>query len=109
YASLLPILMLVVLFFVCGAFLQVAGVLTSRIFIDAIPNRVRNGVYSLFPTVVMLFAIPQIAFFGWFIPNAGVPFTLLLCGCVSTLGVLMIRHGLSHPPPSSDEVPNFDM
>ncbi|MFX1369967.1 MAG: MFS transporter, partial [Promethearchaeota archaeon] len=29
YASLIPILMLVVLFYVCGAFLQVAGVLTS--------------------------------------------------------------------------------
>jgi MFS family permease len=107
-ASLVPVLMLVILFYVCGAFLQVAGVLTSRIFVDAIPNRVRNGVYSLFPTVVMLFGIPQIIFFGMFIPFAGIPATLILCGCVSTLGVLMIRHGLSYPPPAEFESPDIE-
>lgn len=101
--SLLPVLLLISLFFICGVFLQLGGVLTSRIYIDAIPNRVRNGVYSLFPTVVMLFAIPQIAFFGWFIQFAGIPITLIACGCISTLGVLMIRRAFSHPPPSPEE------
>jgi hypothetical protein len=102
-ASIIPVFLLIILFFTCGAFLQIGGVLTSRIFIDAIPNRVRNGVYSLFPTVIMLMAIPQIAFFGWFIPFAGIPLTLLLCGCVSTIGVLMIRRGLSYPPPVMED------
>jgi MFS family permease len=101
--SLLPVLLLIVMFFICGIFLQVGGVLTSRIYIDAIPNRVRNGVYSLFPTVVMLFAIPQIAFFGWFIQYAGIPLTLILSGCISTLGVLMIQRAFSYPPPSPEE------
>jgi len=101
-ASLLPVLLMVITFFVCGAFLQVAGVLTSRVFIDAIPNRVRNGVYSLFPTVVLLFGIPQIAFFGFLIPLWGIPTTLFLCGIISLVGVLMIRKGLRHPRPWDD-------
>ncbi|MHA2071215.1 MAG: hypothetical protein ACXAAR_07880, partial [Candidatus Thorarchaeota archaeon] len=98
-ASLVPVFLMIVMFFVGGAFLQLGGVLTSRVFVDAIPNRVRNGVYSLFPTVVLIFAIPQIAFFGWLIPLLGISTTLLLCGCISTIGVLMIRKGLSYPRP----------
>jgi MFS family permease len=102
-ASLLPVLLMIITFFVCGAFLQVGGVLTSRIFVDAIPNRVRNGVYSLFPTVVLLFGIPQIAFFGFLIPLWGIPTTLFLCGIISLIGVLMIRKGLSYPKPWLDD------
>jgi hypothetical protein len=94
---------MVVMFFIGGAFLQLGGVLTSRVFVDAIPNRVRNGVYSLFPTVVLIFAIPQIAFFGWLIPLLGISTTLFLCGCISTIGVLMIRKGLSYPKPWLDD------
>ena len=97
--SLVPVFLMIVMFFVCGAFLQLGGVLTSRVFVDAIPNRVRNGVYSLFPTVVLIFAIPQIAFFGWLIPLLGISTTLFLCGCMSTIGVLMIRKGLRYPRP----------
>ncbi len=102
-ASLLPVLLMIITFFVCGAFLQIAGVLTSRVFVDAIPNRVRNGVYSLFPTVVLLFGIPQIAFFGFLIPLWGIPTTLFLCGIISLLGVLMIRKGLRQPRPWVEE------
>jgi MFS family permease len=102
-ASLVPVFLMVVMFFIGGAFLQLGGVLTSRVFVDAIPNRVRNGVYSLFPTVVLIFAIPQIAFFGWLIPLLGISTTLFLCGCISTIGVLMIRKGLSYPKPWLDD------
>ncbi|MFW9846329.1 MAG: MFS transporter [Candidatus Thorarchaeota archaeon] len=102
-ASFVPVLLMVIMFFGCGAFLQLAGVLSSRIFVDAIPNRVRNGVYSLFPTVILILAIPQITFFGWLIPLGGIPLTLFLCGCLSTVGVLMIRKGLSYPKPWQEE------
>ncbi len=80
-----------------------AGVLTSRVFVDAIPNRVRNGVYSLFPTLVLLMSIPQIAFFGWLLSVAPISLTLVLCGIISTTGVLIIHKGLQYPHPSEIE------
>ena len=69
---------------------------------DAIPNRVRNGVYSLFPTVVLLMSIPQIGFFGWLI-SVSIPLTLVIVGIISTLGCLMIRKGLQYPHPQELE------
>jgi len=97
-ASILPVGLMIVVFFILGIFYQLSGVLTSRVFVDAIPNRVRNGVYSLFPTVVLLMSIPQIAFFGWLI-SVSIPLTLVLVGIISTFGCLMIRKGLQHPHP----------
>ena len=101
-ASVLPVAIMIIVFFVVGIFYQLAGVLTSRVFVDAILNRVRNGVYSLFPTVVLLLSIPQIAFFGWFI-SVSIPLTLVLIGIISTFGVLMIRKGLQYPHPQELE------
>jgi MFS family permease len=99
-AAILPVFLMIITYFVVGIFLQLAGVLTSRVFIDAIPNRVRNGVYSLFPTVVLLMSVPQIGFFGWLLSVAPIPVTLFLCGIVSTVGCLMIRRGLQYPHPT---------
>jgi hypothetical protein len=86
---------MIVTFYVCGIFLQIAGVMTSRIFIDLIPNKNRNSVYSMIPTVVILLGIPQIIFFGWLIPFAGIAFALILCGTISSIGVILILKGFS--------------
>jgi MFS family permease len=97
--SVLPVIAMIAVFFITGAFLQTANVLTSRIYIDAIPNRVRNGVYSLFPTIILLLGMPQIAFFGWLISVAPISLTLILSGIISTIGVLMIMKAFQFPRP----------
>ncbi|MGY5857726.1 MAG: MFS transporter [Candidatus Thorarchaeota archaeon] len=97
-ASVIPVFIMLAVFFILGVPYQLAGVLTSRVFVDAIPNRVRNGVYSLFPTVVLLLSIPQIAFFGWLI-SISIPLTLISIGIISTIGCAMIRKGLQFPHP----------
>jgi MFS family permease len=102
--SLVPVMLMIVVFFVFGIFFQLANVLTSRVYIDAIPNRVRNGVYSLFPTVVRLLGIPQIAFFGWLISVAPISLTLILTGVISTIGVLLINQAFQHPRPADEPV-----
>lgn len=101
--SILPVALMILVFFVLGIFFQLAGVLTSRVFVDAIPNRVRNGVYSLFPTIVLLMSIPQIALFGWLLSVAPISLTLVLCGIISTTGVLLIHKGLQYPHPLEEE------
>lgn len=97
--SLVPVMLMIVVFFVLGIFLAVANVLISRVFVDAIPNRVRNGVYSLFPTITTLLSIPQIAFFSWLISVAPISLTLILTGVISTIGVLLINQAFQHPRP----------
>jgi len=92
-------MLMIVVFFVFGIFVELANVLTSRVFVDAIPNRVRNGVYSLIPTITTLLSIPQIAFFGWLVSAAPVYLTLILTGVISTIGVLLINQAFQHPRP----------
>ena len=101
--AIIPVMIMILVFFTFGIFLQLAGVLTSRIFIDAIPNRVRNGVYSLFPTVVLLLSIPQIAFFGWLISVAPIPYTLILVGLISAVGCVMIQKAFQYPHPTEEQ------
>ena len=102
--SLVPVAIMIVVFFTLGIFFQLANVLTSRIFVDAIPNRVRNGVYSLFPTMILLLGMPQITFFGWLISVAPISLTLVLTGIISTVGVLLINLAFRHPRPEEDPV-----
>ena len=58
--------------------------------------------YSLAPTIATLFAIPQIALFGWLLTIIGFPLTLMSCGVVSAIGVLFIIHGFRHERPIID-------
>ncbi|MHA1480921.1 MAG: hypothetical protein ACTSQZ_05820, partial [Candidatus Thorarchaeota archaeon] len=101
--SLLPILLLLLTFIFTGFFSGFAEILTMRILLDVIPNKIRNSVYSLIPTVAMLFAIPQIIIIGATIQYLGFPISLALCAIISLLGVLMVRKGLSYPIPVSED------
>ncbi|MFW9834140.1 MAG: hypothetical protein ACFFEK_09110 [Candidatus Thorarchaeota archaeon] len=95
-SSILPILIILSIWFILGVFFTIAAILWMRVLIDAIPNRIRNGVYSLLPTLVVLFAIPQVALFGWLISISGIPFVLLLSGLVSTVGALFLKVGFTY-------------
>ena len=71
--------------------------------LDVIPNRIRNSIYSLIPTVAIVLAIPQIALFGMLVPMYGFPLTLSGIAIISFVGVLLIRHGLAQPKPVPTE------
>lgn len=96
---IVPIIILFSLFTVTMFFGGFAEILTQRELLDAIPNRNRNSLYSLQPTILLLLAIPQIAILGWIIPVIGFPATLLICAGVSLIGVLIIRYALTLEKP----------
>ena len=100
--NILPIALIFLTFVSTMFFGGFAEILTQRVLLDVIPNRIRNSMYSLFPTLATLFAIPQIALFGWLITIIGFPLTLASCGVVSFMGVLLIVHGFRHEPPEPD-------
>ncbi|MFW9981593.1 MAG: MFS transporter [Candidatus Thorarchaeota archaeon] len=101
--NIVPIALIFTTFVSTSFFGGFAEILTQRVLIDAIPNRIRNSMYSLFPTLATLFAIPQIALFGWLITVIGFPLTLAACGVTSFAGVMLIVHGFRHEPPQLDE------
>lgn len=102
--NLLPIALIFSTFVLTSFFGGFAEILTQRVLLDVIPNKIRNSMYSLAPTLAILFAIPQIAAFGWLITIIGFPLTLASCGIVSLAGVLLIVHGFRQEVPELDEV-----
>ena len=105
---ILPIVLLFFTFLVTGLFGGFANILTQRVMLDVIPNRIRNSVYSLIPTVTLLLALPQIVVFGVTIQYLGFPVSLILCSLVSIVGVLMIRKGLSYQIQTTKEEPSIE-
>ncbi|MCF2136406.1 MAG: MFS transporter [Candidatus Thorarchaeota archaeon] len=99
-ASMFPVILIATIFTVSGIFGGFSEILSQRIMLDVVPNRIRNSIYSLTPTIATIMAIPQIALFGWLIPVAGFPLTMALCGLISLIGVVMIYSGLRHPVPT---------
>lgn len=100
--NIVPIALIFTTFVSTSFFGGFAEILTQRVLIDVIPNRIRNSMYSLFPTLATLFAIPQIALFGWLITIIGFPLTLASCGVISFTGVILIIHGFRHEAPEPD-------
>jgi hypothetical protein len=96
---IIPIICLFSLFTATSFFGGFAEILTQREIIDAIPNRNRNSLYSLQPTILLLISTPQIAILGWLIPVIGFPATLLICAGISFSGVVVIRYALTLEKP----------
>jgi len=103
--TLVPVALLFILFIALSVFGAIAGILTQRVMLDVIPNRIRNSMYSLQPTLIMLVSMPLIAFFGWFIPFAGgFLVTFIICALISVIGVGMIWVAFKNPIPKADEL-----
>ncbi|MGY5855320.1 MAG: MFS transporter [Candidatus Thorarchaeota archaeon] len=103
--TVIPVLLLFLLFVSLNMFGAIAGILTQRVMLDVIPNRIRNSMYSLQPTLVMLVSMPLIAFFGWFIPfTGGFLLTFLICAMISVIGVSMVWTAFKNPVPKAEEL-----
>jgi MFS family permease len=102
-SSVLPIILMIVVFTIgsfCWAF---RTVLSQRILLDVIPDRIRNSVYSLQPSVANIFALLMIVVFGWILSNFGFPVTLLCLAFIALIALLLIRKGLTYPIPVLNE------
>jgi len=102
--TVIPVALLFTVFVALNMFGAIAGILTQRVMIDVIPNRIRNSMYSLQPTLVMLMSMPLIAFFGWLIPFSGFTLPFVLCAIISLLSVVMIRMAFNNPIPKAEEL-----
>ena len=108
-ATLVPVFLMFLAFISLNLFGGIAGILTQRVMLDVIPNRIRNSMYSLQPTLIMLISMPLIAFFGWFIPlTGGFTWAFIICAFISLLGTLMIWQAFKNPIPIAETVVKAD-
>ncbi|MDF1537390.1 MAG: MFS transporter [Candidatus Thorarchaeota archaeon] len=103
-ASVAPMVLIFILFIITDAFGSLAGILTQRVMLDVVPNKIRNSVYSLQPTLTLLLAMPFVAFFGWLLPLHGFPVTFGLMSIVALVGTIMIVAGFRNPIPKIETI-----
>jgi MFS family permease len=103
--TVIPVVLIFILFVALNLFGAVADILTQRVMLDVIPNRIRNSMYSLQPTLVMLVSMPLIAFFGWLLPQSGgFALSFFICAIISLLATMMIREAFRYPIPVAEVV-----
>ena len=96
----LPALIVCLTFVITGIFDGALNVLQQRLVLDLIPDRTRNSLYSLFPTLTLILAAPQLIFFSGILPVFGPPPILIGLGFISTTGCLLIALGMHFKPKS---------
>jgi MFS family permease len=102
--SLIPTTIIFLVFVVTSMFGGFAQILSQRVMIDVIPSKIRNSMYSLQPTLIMMASAPLIALFGWLTPQYGFPLTFALCSIVTFTGALLVRKAFTYPIIKADEV-----
>ncbi|MFX1475785.1 MAG: MFS transporter [Promethearchaeota archaeon] len=94
----LPALIVCLTFVFTGIFDGALSVLQQRLVLDLIPDRSRNSLYSLFPTLTLIFAAPQLIFFSGILPIFGPSPILIGLSLISTSGCLLIALGMYFRP-----------
>ncbi len=79
----------------------------GRIMIDVYPNRIRNCMYSLQPTIAMMLSIPFIILLSQLLsslPFLKFPVVFSIAAGVALTGAMLIRQGFKHPIPKDESI-----
>ncbi|MFX1255840.1 MAG: hypothetical protein ACFFCZ_29815 [Promethearchaeota archaeon] len=68
--------------------------LRNQLNLDLVPDKLRNSIYSLLPTITTLIGIPGTIFGSWFISLYSFTAGILLTAIISLIGVLIVGIGL---------------
>jgi MFS family permease len=103
-AATAALLLIFILFIACYLIATIAGILSQRILIDVIPSRIRNSIYSLRPTLIMVVSLPLVIIFGELVPRVGFPISFILLSIISLVGILLIRRAFDHYIEPDEEI-----
>lgn len=76
-------------------------ILTSRFFLDSIPDQNRNSIYSLIPTLLLITSAPVAIIGGSLIKNLGVSATSFILGTAGIISVFFFSLSLRFKPTES--------
>ncbi len=94
----IPSVLVCLAFIITGFFSSAANLLAQRLLLDMIPDRNRNSLYSLFPTLTLLFATPQLVLFSGLLPAFGVVSVLVGLCFVSIIACVFLAYSLRKIP-----------
>ncbi|MHA2295519.1 MAG: MFS transporter [Candidatus Hodarchaeales archaeon] len=102
-------IIVILTFILIGVPFSLVNVLMPRFYLDIIPDKNRNSVYSLMPTLIMFASVITVALGGFLLEAIGFNMTMLLLGAVSLIGGSISGKGiLSHrsriTPAPTDEL-----
>lgn len=103
-ATLIPVILIALLFIVTSLFGNIGGILTQRVLIDVIPNKIRNGVYSLRASLTILASLPLMPFFGWVTPVFGYSTSFTFFFIIASIGTILIWWAFKHPIPQAKDL-----
>ncbi|MFX1510947.1 MAG: MFS transporter [Promethearchaeota archaeon] len=98
----LPAIIVCLTFIITGIFDGAVNVVQQRLILDLIPDRTRNALYSLFPTLTLIFAAPQLIYFSSLLPVVGPSPILIGLSLISTSGCIFIALGMHYRPKSKE-------
>jgi MFS family permease len=101
--SLFPVILTLIVFTITGFLGSFADILTQRIYLDIIPDQIRNSWYSLKPTLRTIFMLPLVLIAGWIAPEFGLPTTFVFFFLIASIGALLIRRGFGFPIPETEQ------
>ncbi len=103
-ASIIPIILIWVLFVGSDSIGRITEVLNGRVMLDVFPNRIRNCMYSLRPTIAFLLSIPLIFLISQLLPVFGFPIVLVIAALVALAGAFLVRKGFQYPIPRDESI-----
>ncbi|MDF1540901.1 MAG: MFS transporter [Candidatus Thorarchaeota archaeon] len=103
-ATLIPVFLTALLFIVSSLFGGISGILTQRVLIDVVPNKIRNGLYSLRATLIVLASLPLFPFFGWVTPEFGFAASFLWFFVITTIGTILIWLAFKNAIPKAKDL-----
>ena len=104
FVSILPVILIWVLFVSADCIGRMTEVLSGRVMLDVFPNRIRNCMYSLRPTIAFLLSIPLIFIISQLLPFVGFPGVFAIAAAVALIGAFLIHRGFKHPIPKDESI-----
>jgi hypothetical protein len=83
---------------------RMTEVLNGRVMLDVYPNRIRNCIYSLQPTIAFLLSMPLIFVLSQLLPIVRFPFVFAIAAIVTFAGAMLVRKGFKYPIPKDESI-----
>lgn len=79
------IILTIVAMFILDMGINAADNLRKKLFLDLIPDEIRNSIYSLIPTLALIVSAPVVSIAGGIVETGGFPQTLAALAGISTI------------------------
>ncbi len=96
--NLFAVILITVIFFFLDAGVNLSNILRQRLLLDIVPDKIRNSVYSLLPTLTLIISSPVVLIAGSIIEILGLPMTLIILTIFGIFSSFFLYVGMQFLP-----------